>query len=118
MKRSITDSISKKNKRARAVYAKHPAKGDEATVTRRKDAVMLVRLKSSHSKQLAAYKHLMDPMTDPKCKRCGEDNETLVFWLSEFPSTMAARHVMFGGHRVDLSIMTEDPKRMIEVAKR
>ena len=66
--------------RTAAVYANHSTAKDEKTLTNRRDAVMLARLRAGYSMKLAAYRHLMDPTTattDPRCPKCFQDNQTL-----------------------------------------
>ena len=71
IKRTLKDKPSS-HARTAAVYANHSTAKDGKTLTNRRDAVMLARLRAGHSMQLAAYRHLMDPTTDPRCPNASE----------------------------------------------
>ena len=104
--------------RTAAVYANHSIAKDEKTLTNRRDAVMLARLRAEHSMQLAAYRHLMRPTTDPRCPKCFQYNQTLEHWLLECPATLRTRQSIFGDTNTELSVLTDDPIKAIELAKR
>ena len=114
IKRTLKDKPSS-HARTAAVYANHSTAKDGKTLTNRRDAVMLARLIAGHSMQLAAYRHLMDPTTDPGCPKCLQDNQTLEHWLLECPPTLSTRQSIFGDTNTELSVLTDDP---IELAKR
>ena len=117
IKRTLIDK-SPSHARTAAVYANHSTAKDEKTLTNRRDAVMLARLRAGHSMQLAAYRHLMDPTTDPRCPKCFQDNQTLEHWLLECPATLRTRQSIFGDTNTELSVLTDDPIKAIELAKR
>ena len=87
IKRTLKDKPPS-HARTADVYANHSTAKDENTMTNRRDAVLLTRLRAGHSMQLAAYRHLMDPTTDPRCPKCFQDNQTLEHWLLECPATL------------------------------
>ena len=117
IKRTLKDKPPS-HARTAAVYANHSTAKEEKTLTSKRDAVMLARLRAGHSMQLAAYRYLMDPTTDPRCPKCLQDNQTLKHWLLECPATLSTRQSIFGDTNTELSVLTDDPIKAIELAKR
>ena len=56
--------------RTAATYENMSTSRDEKAILSRKDATMIVRLRSGHSLKLAAYGHLMNPAEYPTCLKC------------------------------------------------
>ena len=117
IKRTLKDKLPS-HARTRAVYANHSTAKDEKTLINRRDANMLARLRVGHSMQLAGYRHLMDPTTDPGCPKCLQDNQTMEHWLLESPATLSTRQSIFGDTNTKLSVLTDLQIKAIELAKR
>ena len=116
-----------KHSRTREVYACKSKKKDKL-LENRSDQVTLARLRSGHHPALWTYKHRLNPAKDPSCQRCREadiDGRMLkpyaldnIGHLLECPGTAAYRMNIFGRVNVDLSILTEDPRGSVALARR
>ena len=68
--------------RTAVVCADYSESRDRGAALSRKDATLLVQLRSRHSMPLKAYKHLLDASVDPNCPKCGEaPAHTIEHWL-------------------------------------
>ena len=105
------------HQRTAQVYSKI-SQTKEATITTRESQVYLARLRSGHHLGLAETRNRYNPEKDPSCLRCGAENETLEHWLLHCAGTLAARMKIFGTTKVELSMLTEFPKKAIALAQR
>ena len=73
--------------------------------------VRLARLRSGHHPKLQGYrgKFLGE---DPRCLRCGEEDEDVIHWLQNCPATMQQRLNVFGDPSPPLSSFYEWPERV------
>jgi len=65
-------------------------------ISSRKDAIMLAQLHSGHSNLLRAYRHVIDPLVDPTCPKCGEGQHTVEHWLTECSALATTQLHLFG----------------------
>ena len=63
-------------------------------------------------------RHRYNKEEDPSCPRCGHDTEDMSHWLLKCPGTEAARQAIFGTTEVELSCLSEFPKKSVELARR
>ncbi len=71
----------------------------------RRDASLIISLRSSHTALLKAFADHLDIFIDPICRNCGEQLET----IEHCPNALAMRRLLFGEPSPPLSVLTTDP---------
>ena len=104
------------HERTRVVYEGY-SRGRESSITNRSDQALLAKLRSGHYMGLRAYRHRIDGVTDPTCRRCGEEPEDLVHWL-HCPATLVERRRHFGAEHEGLGVLTLFPKEAVALARK
>ena len=99
--------------RASGVYASPPSWPDGLS---RKEEVMLARLRSGHSKHLAAYRGRVQE-TDKICPRCGVEEEDLVHFLQRYEATEGRRVLTMGDAAPPLSILCRKPGKVVRFCR-
>ena len=100
----------------------------EKDVSNREDEVLLARLRAGHHFGFKTYQHRLNNDEDPTCPRCAEASKTqclamplpldnVEHWL-DCDATLEARMRIFGQTKVGISILTEDPKGSVTLARR
>ena len=82
----------------------------------RKDSVLLARLRSGHWEALRGYQNMVDPNTDPACRRCGEGREDVEHVFLSCPATLRRRVNTFGPNN-GLDILARDPASSMALAR-
>ena len=99
--------------RASGVYEGPPRRPDGLS---RKDEVMLARLRSGHSKHLAAYRGRVQD-SDKICPRCGVEEEDLEHFLQRCEATERSRWLTLGEVSPPLSVLCRYPKRVVRFCR-
>jgi len=107
-----------KHERTAAEYEQTNLTKDYSVAGFRKDAVLLVQVRSGHCSKFQAYRHLFDSTVDPSCPRCREEPHRVEHWLTKCPGTEAARLEIFGSVSLPLSIPTEEPGKAVLMSRR
>ena len=105
------------HKRSQLVYSKLSRKR-EAEIATRSEQVTLARIRGGHHLMFGETRHRYNKEEDPRCPRCGHDIETMTHWLLNCPGTEAARQAIFGTTEVELSYLSEFPKKSLELTRR
>ena len=90
------------HERVAQVYQHQKASRNSKQNKKRKDDVLLGRLRSGHHPSLHHYRHWLDPTQDPICPSCHIDEQDLNHWLCECPAGDAKRQQVFGNHKRSL----------------
>ena len=125
--KSIIKDSEIQHARTREVY-RCKSSQKEKKVSNRKDEVLLARLRTGHHFGFKSYQHRLNNEEDPTCPRCEESSknqclmrplclDNVEHWL-ECDATAEARMREFGRTDVGISILTEDPKGSVALARR
>ena len=90
----------------------------EYEIDNRRDQVDLARLRSGYHPLLKSYQHILDESIDATCPRCSDGEDTVAHWLKECPAASEAKMRTFGKTELDHSILTQDPRKAISLARR
>ena len=82
----------------------------------RKEEVLLARLRSGHSHILASYRNKVQG-ADETCQRCSLAPETLQHFLQECEATEARRVAIFGLSSPPLSVLSGEPKKVLQFCR-
>ena len=83
----------------------------------RRQSVVLAQLRAGHCSLLAEYQHRIGRSDSPMCPRCGEEEETVLHWLTKCPAGLAARLKIFGTLDVGLGVLSTDPGGVLALAR-
>ncbi len=105
------------HERTREVYGSFSKERDNKILSR-KDQSWLAKVRTGHWIGFSAYRHRVDGVTDPICRRCGEEPEDLHHWLLRCPATMALRHDILGAECNDLAVLTSNPEGLVALSRK
>ena len=115
IKQSVGDTMN--HDRTRLVYSRK-SKVRESQVTSRADQTTLAQIRSGHHKSFMHHINTkIDTSISPACPLCSHPQHDLAHWL-QCPGTLEARMRIFGRTEIDASILTEEPIKSLELARR
>ena len=106
------------HERVAAVYKLRSFHRDVQQITKRRDDVLIARLKSGHHPSLQQYLHRLDPSQDPICPNCQEEEQDLVHWLRDCPALSSVRQQVFGCHQGSLEWLATRPGDVVAYARK
>ena len=89
----------------------------EKLVKSREDQTLLAKLRSGKYIGLRAYKHTIDPNTDPTCNLCGLAPQDLRHWLLECPAIEQKRRALLGPDPGGLDCLTRCPLETVTLVR-
>ena len=113
--RNIVPEAPPTHTRSIDVYSKWSRTAEEQ-VTNRADRVYLAQLRSGRHPDLMDTRHRFNTAETPACPRCEHEKDDVTHWL-QCPGTMASRMKIFGKTDLDVSVLTEFPKKSIALAR-
>ena len=76
-----------------SVYKHWRAPLDPKQISNRKNDVLIARLRSGYHPSLKQYLHQFDPLQDPTCRNCYQEEQDLLHWFCDCPALITVRHI-------------------------
>ena len=115
IKQHVHDKID--HEHTKQVYSQL-SKTREMEIKTRSDQTTLAQIRTGHHKSFMSYVHdKLDANISPACPLCNHSEHNVSHWLA-CPGTLDARMRIFGETEIDVSILSRQPKKSLELARR
>jgi len=115
IKQHVKDTIG--HEHTKQVYSQF-SKTREMEINTRSDQTTLAQIRTGHHKSVMSYVHdKLEAKISPACPLCNHPEHNVSHWLA-CHGTLDARMRIFDEMEIDVSILSRQPKKLLELARR